>query len=62
MRVTSVRVFVAALALLAAVVGPLTALGPAQAVAPGSADLDVKVGSQSANKALQGMRFLPLAS
>jgi plastocyanin len=59
MRVTSARVFVAALALLAAVVGPLTALGPAQAVARAPVTWTVQVGSQTANKALQGMRFLP---
>jgi plastocyanin len=58
MRLTSVRVFVAAIALLAAVVGPLTALGPAQAAAP-PATWTVQVGSQASHEALQGMRFLP---
>ena len=59
MRLTSVRVFIAVVALLAAVVGPLTALGPAQAAAPAPVTWTVQVGSQASNKAVQGMRFLP---
>jgi plastocyanin len=58
MRLTSVRVLVAVLALLGAVVGPLTALGPAQAAAAPTS-WTVQVGSQASDEAFQGMRFLP---
>jgi plastocyanin len=53
------RVFVAVVASLASVVGPLSALTPARASAAPPATWTVQVGSQSSDKALQGMRFLP---
>lgn len=58
MGIKYLRGIIAAVAALAAVVGPLTALSAAQAAAPPQT-WTVQVGSQNSSKAIQGMRFLP---